>query len=264
MIYHTSWTKWDGTKYPKKHNLYKDRIIKWWTFFLETRVKSFAVVTETVKQQLIDNYHIDKSKIVVVYHSYESSKFYVKAKNEAENLKAIFVGRLVKEKGVDDLLSIAKFNPEIGFVIVGEGPQSEYVKIEAAKINNVSVYDFIKDKNILADLYRDSNFILLPSKKTPFWEELFGMVLIEAMACGCIPLCTDHNGPTIILGDSTLKLNIFTEGEYIQKVNTAIKKYRTQPHLLHADRINAISIAKKYSKKSIAESWAAAIKIAKE
>ncbi|WP_124073819.1 glycosyltransferase [Klebsiella quasipneumoniae] len=27
------------------------------------------------------------------------------------------------------------------------------------------------------------------------------MVIIEAMACGCIPICTDHNGPMIILKD---------------------------------------------------------------
>ncbi|MDF6609198.1 glycosyltransferase, partial [Escherichia coli] len=102
------------------------------------------------------------------------------------------------------------------------------------------------------------------SKRTPFWEELFGMVLIEAMACGCIPLCTDHNGPSIILGHSTLKINVFSEDEYIQSVNASFKKYQNQPHLLVEDRINAIAIAQKYSKESIADFWAAVIKLAKE
>lgn len=264
VIYHTSWTKWDGSKYPKQYSFNKKLILKWWSFFLKHRVNSFAVVTETVKQQLVDNFNIDKSKIVVVYHSYESSTFNVKTKNKNDKLKAIFVGRLVKEKGVDDLLAIAKINSEVEFIIVGEGPLSEHVKIEAREISNVNVYNFIKDKNKLADLYRESTFILLPSKRTPFWEELFGMVLIEAMACGCIPLCTDHNGPSIILGHSTLKINVFSEDEYIQSINASFKKYQNQPHLLVEDRINAIAIAQKYSKESIADFWAAVIKLAKE
>ncbi|WON81715.1 hypothetical protein OK024_13815 [Acinetobacter sp. UGAL515B_02] len=29
------------------------------------------------------------------------------------------------------------------------------------------------------------------------------------MACGCVPLCTDHNGPKIILGNNALNKIFF-------------------------------------------------------
>jgi glycosyltransferase involved in cell wall biosynthesis len=41
----------------------------------------------------------------------------------------------------------------------------------------------------------------LPSKRLPDWEELFGLVIVEAISQGVIVLTTDHVGPIEIITD---------------------------------------------------------------
>ncbi|WP_124073817.1 glycosyltransferase family protein [Klebsiella quasipneumoniae] len=80
-----------------------------WDFFISDIADSFAVVTETVKDQLIKQMGVEPSKIEVVYHSYDESIF-MDNRNGCRNeqLNVIFAGRLVKNKGIDEFLEIVK------------------------------------------------------------------------------------------------------------------------------------------------------------
>ena len=66
---------WDGHKFPKNNYFLKNTIKKQWHYFLSKIVDSFAVVTDSVKEQLVINMGVDPSKIDVVYHSYDESIF---------------------------------------------------------------------------------------------------------------------------------------------------------------------------------------------
>lgn len=255
VVYHSSWMLWDGSKYPKEPRLFK-RLVKYsWSRFLHERVSSFAVVTEAVKKQLVEYLNIPQEKIVVVYHSFDDSVFNDNLRSDKEQINVIFVGRLVIEKGIDDYLSIAKQNPRINFLIIGDGPEKEKIKSIINSEKNISFIGFVSDKNILSSYYKSSDFILLPSKRNLVWEELFGMVLIEAMACGCIPICTDHTGPKTILNNSALYKNIYDEINFVNNTIEALKNYSEHKEALDIDKDHAIQIASKYSKKQIAEKW---------
>ncbi|WJV40595.1 glycosyltransferase family 4 protein [Raoultella terrigena] len=255
VIYHTSWMIWDGSKYPKESK-YLDHISqKCWLIFLKKTVRSFAVVTETVKAQLIKNYEIEESKIKVVHHAFDNSIFNSNCERNNGHLNAIFVGRLVVEKGIDELLSLAKNNPDIDFYIIGRGPLEEKIRCIGNSESNVKFIGFVSDKYKLASYYQNANFIILPSKRNPVWEELFGIVLIEAMACGCIPLCTDHTGPKTILDGTVLYKNIFKETEFLTHANGVLKAYSEDSQLITSDQNAAIEIAGKYSKKEISIHW---------
>ena len=56
--------------------------------------------------------------------------------------------------------------------------------------------EYIKDKKELFNLYSQSDVQLLFSKKSRInkWEELFGMVIIEAIYCGVVTIATKHVG----------------------------------------------------------------------
>ncbi|HBV9907961.1 TPA: glycosyltransferase family 4 protein, partial [Klebsiella pneumoniae] len=96
---------------------------------------------------------------------------------------------------------------------------------------------------------------LLPSKRTKDWEELFGMVIIEAMACGCIPICSDHNGPKIILNKTSWHKNLIKEDDYTVEANKLLQRYTNDLVLFNEDKRMAIETAAAYGKKTIAAIW---------
>lgn len=102
----------------------------------------------------------------------------------------IFAGRLIKEKNVDTLLkaiSLLKIEfPDIKCCIVGDGPEMASL-IELAKrlkiCANVKFTGFQKYETLIRKI-KASKTLVLPSSR-----EGFGMVVIEAFACG-VPVVT--------------------------------------------------------------------------
>jgi rhamnosyl/mannosyltransferase len=97
--------------------------------------------------------------------------------------KAIFIGRLVAYKGLDILLRALEQVPDLRLDIVGSGPEEPRLKTLAralAVTDRVRWYGEYPD----ADLPRrmaDADFLVLPSVTV---EEMFGLVVLEAMAAG--------------------------------------------------------------------------------
>jgi len=91
----------------------------------------------------------------------------------------LFVGRFVEEKGVWTLLQAAKNLPHIKFKFVGFGPEEEKLKRAAISIPNVEFVGFAGGE-ALWQLYRGARCVVVPS----LWQEVFGIVVIEAMAAG--------------------------------------------------------------------------------
>jgi rhamnosyl/mannosyltransferase len=93
---------------------------------------------------------------------------------------ALFVGRLVPYKGVDVLIDAVDGLP-LTTVVVGEGP--ERAALEARATGRSARIEFAGevDNDTLAALYTACDVFVLPSVTR---AEAFGMVQLEAMACG--------------------------------------------------------------------------------
>lgn len=97
--------------------------------------------------------------------------------------RALFIGRLVPFKGVDFLLRALEFVPDLRLDIVGDGPERNRLRTLA---NALAVSDRVKfwgeypDEDLPRRM-ADADFLVLPSVSV---EEMFGMVLLEAMAAG--------------------------------------------------------------------------------
>jgi len=107
----------------------------------------------------------------------------------------LFVGSLVKRKGVFDLLEgyfalPPDLRSEIGLVFAGDGPERAELESLARSIVPGSVYfpGFVQ-RDQLASYYALAECLVLPTHSDPW-----GLVVNEAMACGLPVICTDVAG----------------------------------------------------------------------
>jgi len=252
VYYHTSWTCWDGSFYPKKL-LVNNGIIDFWKNFLKNKVTYIFAVSSETKKQLIKNLKINSNKINVVYHSFDKNIF--KPKNNCLiGTNFIYVGRLEEEKGIEEILEYFSQHSEIKLTIIGKGKLKYLVEEYDKKYKNINYIGYVKDEKKLASLYQKHTFLILNSKKTKTWEELFGMVIIEAMACGVIPLTANHKGPLEIIENEKDGF-IFEEDKYIDGLDFILKKLKTDKNYFIDVRNNAIIRAKNFTIESISKKW---------
>jgi glycosyltransferase involved in cell wall biosynthesis len=107
--------------------------------------------------------------------------------------RVVFVGRVVRAKGVETLVAATALarTPGLQVLLVGDGPERPYVERLARRhgvADRVHVTGFVSHKRIPAVL-RSADLIVLPS----FYEEL-GTVLIEAMQVGVPAVATRVGG----------------------------------------------------------------------
>lgn len=218
IYYHSSWTCWDKSFQPKPTN--KQKVYKNWRYFLEEKVLHVFAVSQQTKTSILENYQLSPSKISVVNHSLHEA-FLKNYKQDKELNTFLYVGRLTPEKGIEEILDFFIKNSNLNLTLIGSGKLESKVKEVANKTKNISFYPKITDKGRLATQFNQHQFFLLNSKKTKKWEELFGMVLIEAMAQKSIPIASNHAGPKEIINNKTGY--IFTEGDLEETITAAVK-----------------------------------------
>lgn len=107
-----------------------------------------------------------------------------------DKIKIGFVGRWSKEKRPEIFLEIAsklkQTQNSVDFVMAGIGMKSN---IKLIHENSVSFVGEITEDEALKKFYKSLTFILVTSSR-----EGFPMVIIEAMANGVIPICTNVGG----------------------------------------------------------------------
>lgn len=106
---------------------------------------------------------------------------------------ALFVGRLAIEKNIEAFISMPWKGTKI---IVGDGPDK--AKLEASAPAN-TVFAGRKSGIELADHYRSADVFVFPSR-----TDTFGIVLIEAMACGLPIAGFPVPGPVDVVTDQAI------------------------------------------------------------
>ncbi len=111
-----------------------------------------------------------------------------KADNIENKFTVLYVGRLIEKKGIRILCTLAAKMPEINFFFVGTGPEESFLKEQAGKYINIKFFGLISNSEI-HKYYNIADILCIPSQ----YEEGFGRVIMEAVACG-LPVVGANKG----------------------------------------------------------------------
>lgn len=151
------------------------------------------VATKSLETQLLDWGF--KTKVKPLTRGVDTSVFYPNDKNIMTDLKtpiALYVGRIAIEKNLEDFLEMKWDGTK---VLVGNGP----VRLELERKYPEAKFVGKKTGPELADHYRSSDVFVFPSK-----TDTFGIVLIEALACGLPIAAYNVMGPKDIVTDKSM------------------------------------------------------------
>jgi glycosyltransferase involved in cell wall biosynthesis len=121
---------------------------------------------------------------------------------------ALFAGRLSPEKRVHTLVEAWSKIEGIRLIIVGSGPGEAPLRqiVGRGHLRNVQLIT-TQPRSELLQLMKHAKFLLVPSE----WYETFGMVIIEAFACG-IPVFASRLGAMAEIIEDGKTGRLFTPG----------------------------------------------------
>jgi len=137
-----------------------------------------------------------------------------KRKKDHAKFKVLFVGRLTFQKGVDILCESIKminesvFQEKLEFLIVGSGNMEPLVQEVTQQYKNVKYLGQVTDE-ALTKIYSNSNLLVMPSRR-----ETFGIVALEAQACGLPVITSNIAGPKDIVINNTTG-TVIPVGDYL-------------------------------------------------
>lgn len=188
---------------------------KFRTDCFEAYEKSESIITISKdNKKLVDNI-FDSNKSILIPNGYDPEVFYPENVDKEKFLRQFgitksykniisFAGKFTKEKGIDTLLKAAKLyeNDDTLTILAGDGEIFEQM-VELKNKLDIKNLIFIKNQphNILRQLYNIADISIVPSRK-----EAFGLVVIEALACGTPVIGTNTGGIKDIINDNVGKL----------------------------------------------------------
>jgi glycosyltransferase involved in cell wall biosynthesis len=163
----------------------------------------------------------------------------------------IYVGRLLPMKGVQNLLrACARLRVPYSLDICGDGCERDSLAAEARDLRVPAHFLGPQPPEKVAELMRASQLLVLPSHTVPGrWKEQFGRVLIEAMACGCVPVGSDSGAIPEVVGDAGV---VFRERD-VKGLAEAVSQLLSDPAMLLRFRSRGIGHARKYTWDAVAE-----------
>ena len=158
-----------------------------WLKTWEDKVDTYIVFTEFYKNKFIEG-GLPSEKIVLKPHFISPDP---QCRTEGPGEYALFIGRLDKEKGIPTLLKAWKNNSNIPLKIRGSGDLSEYIEnyINRNNLTNIEIVGRQTTQDLFK-LIKNSRFLVWPSEG---YYETFGLVAIEAFACG-VPVIASRIG----------------------------------------------------------------------
>lgn len=169
-------------------------------FYLKRKINGLILVSRILDGSVKDF----KGLQAIISNGVDLERFNLQAKSLEEfregYFNILFVGRLEKRKGLIYLLRVfqllQKKHQKLRLIVVGDGDQREGCEIfvAAKKIENVIFAGAVSSED-LPRYYASADLFVSPATH----GESFGIVLLEAMACGVPILAFANNGYREIL-----------------------------------------------------------------
>jgi len=169
-----------------------------------------------------------KVRSIIIPNPYDARLFRILSPATERTGDLIFLGRLVSEKGLDILLESLGRLRSTGLrprlTVVGSGPESTAMQKlgESLGIHDQVSFTGPKRSTELAKILNDHQILVVPSR----YDEPFGVVALEGIACGCAVVGSSGGGLAETIGSCGVT---FSNGN-AEALAKALQKLLTQPN----------------------------------
>lgn len=196
-----------ATEEGRNHGIHNDmqRYIHEQEYWLTYEAWKVIVCTDYMKGEVMRSFNVPDNKIDVIYNGVVASKFEFDWTDqgrkewrsrfvEEDEQMVLYVGRFVREKGIQLLLNAASAilarKPKTKFVIVGGGNRAKFEQFVRwyGLQDRITFTGFLAGRNLL-QTYRAADVAVFPSLYEPF-----GIVALEAMAADVPVVASDAGG----------------------------------------------------------------------
>ena len=192
------------------------------------------------------------AKIGIIYNGVNIEDFAQRDNRENEHIVILTVARLIKRKGIDDLIravpAIVKGHQNIKVKIIGEGNMGAELKALAEKLKVSEYIEFLGyvPHNEISNYYSTSDVFVLPSR-----NEGMSNTVLEAMASG-LPVITTDTGGTRELIDGN---GIIVPSEDSDVISEAVLRLINDHKLRVSRGMKSRKIAENMSWKKVADAY---------
>lgn len=230
-------------------------------------VDRIIAATQDESEKMTQLYHISSSKISIIPPGVDTTHFYPIPADEAKAFVGVprnekmllFVGRIEPLKGIDKILyAIANLHkgdvlsicPNY-LIIIGGDPNAATVEMnqEMARlqqlckdlnINNLVLFLGKQSQDTLPYYYSAAEIVLVPSH-----YESFGLVALEAMACGVPVIATQVGGLSLLVKNGVTGYTVPDNDP--QTLELSMTQLICKDEIRKQMSLNAYKYAKKYS-----------------
>jgi glycosyltransferase involved in cell wall biosynthesis len=172
-------------------------LFKWIKSVVIRKSHALTVVSNSMKAEVLEM-GCQRSKIFVIPMGADLAHTFCPSHRKANQNELLFVGRLVEKKGlrylIDALPAVINRFPDTHLNIVGDGPDRRALCHRSVRLGvekNVTFHGAVAHAD-LTKFYNASEIFVFPSVIGKDGDrEGFGLVLVEAMGCGCAVISTN-------------------------------------------------------------------------
>ena len=176
---------------------------------------------------------VDKNFIVDIRNNIDTS-----------TLKICTCANLIKRKNIDKLISAVKYFSNVQLTVIGDGNELSKLKMMSDKI----IFTGWLTHDDVLKVMKENDIFILPSV-----NETFGMVYLEAMASGCVPVCTANDGIDGIIKNNFNGFTVLPTADSIRNLIQHI--INSDAELLNYIRKNALDTVKQYTIEKCAKDY---------
>jgi glycosyltransferase involved in cell wall biosynthesis len=226
------------TEHSRLINYFRSPLHRQCVIYALKKSTSVIAVSNALKNEIL---YLFKRPVNVIHNFVNIDKFKQIKPKSGHILNIGFLGGLGNNnKGLDLLLKAASLLQKKDFIlhIGGNGIFLEAYQAMSEQYNIECICKFYGDipRDKIPYFYSGLDLFVLPSR-----YETFGIVLIEAMACGIPVIATRCGGPEEIVIPAT---GILVEKENPEELASAIKRMIENPGLYNSEAIREYTIEK--------------------
>jgi glycosyltransferase involved in cell wall biosynthesis len=184
--------------------------LRTWDIISSNRVDHFIAISNHISKRIKKTYNRDS---IVIYPPVDVHLFESRSDKEDFYLTA---SRMVSYKRIDVIVDAFSAMPDKKLVVIGDGPEMKKIKSKAGK--NIEILGYQAFDSLKSYMQKAKAFIFAA-------EEDFGIIVVEAMACGTPVIAFNKGGASEIVNDNNL--GVLFKHQSPESVKEAVLKFET-------------------------------------